>query len=128
MKELAQFAKRFNKSKDAKPATQIDIQKLEQEFQIFLPNDYKVFFLNFGDIWTPDILDVVVDNELDMHDVQQFWNVDDIIYDKKNEWTSQVSTDLIPFASDCMGNIFAFLRHDLQSSKESAEIYFFDHD
>ena len=128
MTALKQFADRFNKSDDAKPSTQVDIDSLENKFQIYLPNDYKTFLLNFGNIWTPDILDIVADNELEINDVQQFWTIERIIYDKQNEWTSQLSTDLIPFASDCMGNIFAFIRHDIKSPSDTASIYFFDHD
>jgi len=125
---LKEFAERFNKSDDSKPSTIVDIERLEHEFQIFVPEDYKSFLLNFGDIWTPDILDLVVENESGLNDVQEFWNIEKIIYDKHNEWTSDLSMDLIPFASDCMGNIFAFLRHDIQSPKETANVYFFDHD
>ena len=128
MTALKQFAERFNKSDDAKASTQIDIDRLEHEFQISLPNDYKTFLSNFGNIWTPDILDLVVDNDLDINDVQQFWTIDKIIYDKHNEWTSNLSLDIIPFASDCMGNIFAFLRQDIKSPTETANVYFFDHD
>lgn len=57
-----------------------------------------------------------------------FWDIESISYDKKNEWTSQISTDLIPFASDSMGNIFGFLSADLKSEHESSSVYFFDHD
>jgi cell wall assembly regulator SMI1 len=128
MKELRQFAEKFNKSDKAKPLTQVDIDKLEHEFHIFLPIDYKTFLLNFGNVWTPDILDLIVDNESDIYDVQQFWSIDKIIYDKQNEWTSHVSPEIIPFASDSSGNIFAFLKHDLKSPTETAEIYFYDHD
>jgi hypothetical protein len=128
MTALNQFAKRFNKSDDAKASTQVDIVRLEHEFQISLPNDYKIFLSKFGNIWTPDILNLVVDNELDINDVQQFWTIEEIIYDKHNEWTSNLSLDIIPFASDCMGNIFAFLRQDIQSPTDTTNVYFFDHD
>ncbi len=122
------FSSKFNKSDDATPSTQSDIDLLEEEFQINLPNDYKSFVLKYGNIWTPDIVDFIVDEDLDLNDVQQFWNTECIVNDKKNEWTSQLSTDLIPFASDCMGNIFAFSTKDLQQKSETAVIYFFDHD
>ncbi len=123
-----QFVERFNKSDDAKASTQIDIDMLEKELKIYLPYDYKTFLLSFGNIWTPDILDLIVDQELEINDVQDFWDIEKIIYDKQNEWTSQVSTDIIPFASDCMGNIFAFLTNDIKSPTETADIYFYDQD
>ncbi|MEO6254009.1 MAG: SMI1/KNR4 family protein [Ferruginibacter sp.] len=122
------FVDRFNKSEDSKTSTQAGIDLLEKEFKIYLPSDFKTFLLHFGDIWTPGILDLVVDKESDLNDVSQFWDVEQIIYDKKNEWTSSVSVDIIPFASDCMGNIFAFLANDLKRQKASSAIYFFDHD
>ena len=128
MIEFKQFVERFNKSDEAKLTSQIDIDKLENEFKIFLPDDYNFFLLNFGNIWTPEILDLVVDKELDINDVQDFWGIDKIIYDKKNEWASKVFPEIIPFASDCMGNIFAFMSNDLRLPRETAEIYFFDHD
>lgn len=123
-----QFVDRYNKSTEAKPATESDIDKIEKEFEINFPADYKEFLLHFGNVWTPHILDIIVDKAEEINDVQQFWDIDSIIYDKKNEWTSQVTPDIIPFASDCMGNIFAFLRSDLETQKVTAEIYFFDHD
>jgi len=49
---------------------------------------------------------------LELNDIQQFWTVEEIIYDKQYEWTSQLN--LIPFASDFMGNIFSFLETDLK--------------
>jgi|SRR6185312_90991 len=126
--EFEKFVERFNKSDDAKPSTQIDIDTLEKELNIYLPNDYKTFLINFGNIWTPNILDLIVDQELELNDVQDFWDMNKIIYDKRNEWTAQVQTDIIPFASDCMGNIFAFLTNEIKSPTETANIYFYDHD
>lgn len=63
-----------------------------------------------------------------MNDVQEFWEIERIIEDKKSEWTSQLATDIIPFASDCMGNIFGFLTADLKLERQTAAVYFFDHD
>lgn len=69
MTEFRKFADRFNKSANAAPSTQSDIDKLEKELNIQMPNDYKRFLLSIGNIWTPDILDLVVDKELDLADV-----------------------------------------------------------
>jgi cell wall assembly regulator SMI1 len=125
---LQKFADRFNKSSTSKPGSQSDIKSIENNFNIFLPTDYKDFFQKFGDIWTPDILDIIVDNDLSINDVQQFWDAERIIEDKKSEWTSKLSDDIIPFASDSMGNIFAFKTDDLRQQNQTADIYFFDHD
>jgi hypothetical protein len=128
MEVFQEFATKYNNSEEVKKITKSEIQKLESEFDIYLPDDYKIFLLNFGNLWTPDILDIIVDNELDLNDVQQFWDVESIIFDKKNEFTSQMSIDMIPFASDCMGSIFGFLTFDLKEKRENCAVYFFDHD
>ncbi|MFD2565528.1 SMI1/KNR4 family protein [Aquimarina rubra] len=128
MEILNKFSKRFNKRDDVKKASESEIKNFESEFGIVLPNDFKKFIAEYGNIWTPDILDIIVDNEIELNDVQNFWDIETISFDKKNEWTSQISTDLIPFASDSMGNIFGFLSADLKTEKESSSVYFFDHD
>ena len=128
MEILREFSNRFNKKDDLKKASESDIQKLESEFGITLPKDYKTLIAELGNMWTPDILDIIVDNQLELNDVQDFWDIESITYDKKNEWTSQISTDLIPFASDSMGNIFGFLSTDLTTENETISVYFFDHD
>jgi len=122
------FSDKYNKNKDPKKIPIQDIEKLEREFQIILPQDYKSFLINYGCLHTPDILDLIVDNDLALNDVQEFWGIENIIYDKKNEWSAQIKPDLIPFALDCMGSLFGFLTSDLKEKKETVPVYFFDHD
>lgn len=122
------FVKRFNKNDKLIPVKQIEIDNIEGEFKIHLPRDYKEFILKYGDVWTPSISSIIISLKSDIYDVQQFWKPEHIIFDKKEEWTSQLSIDLIPFASDCMGNIFAFNTADLQKQKETCDVYFYDHD
>lgn len=128
MKIFKIFSDKYNKNKVAKKASELDIEKLESELNVILPKEYKKFIRNFGDLWTPGILDLIVDEELDLNDIQNFWKVEKIIFDKKNEWTSQIKPDLILFGSDCMGSIFGFLSSVLKENKESCAVYFFDHD
>jgi hypothetical protein len=128
MEIFNKFRTRFDKNDDLEKASESDIEKLKTELNISIPYEYKLFLTEYGNIYTPEILDLIVDNEIDLYDIQEFWTVERIIYDKKNEWTAQVSTDIIPFASDSMGNIFSFLTADLNKEKESSSVYFFDHD
>lgn len=122
------FVERFNKNDDAKPIDQLDIDRIENEFAVNLPKDYKDFIKRFGETWTPNILDIIVDSEQDLNDIQQIWAIDQIINDKKNEWTSQLIVDIIPFANDCTGNIFGFKTSDLNKTNENSPVYFYDHD
>lgn len=128
MEIFNKFRDRFNENEDLEKASESDIERLKSELGIIIPNEVKLFLTEFGNIYSPELLDLIVDNEIDLWDIQEFWTTERIIYDKQNEWTSQLSTDLIPFASDSMGNIFGFLTADLKQEKESCAVYFFDHD
>ena len=128
MKVFRQFVDKYNKNEKIKLVIQTDIELIEKEFYIHLPVDYKTFIQTYGYVWTPDILDVIANKALDMSDVQEFWEIESIIDDKKNAWTSKLTIDIIPFASDCMGNIFGFLTSDLKQERQTASIYFFDQD
>jgi hypothetical protein len=125
------FFNRFSVTSETSPAKPFQIEELnflEERLKILLPDSYKCFVLTFGNIWTPGILDLIDEKEIEIADVQEFWNAEKIVFDKENEWTSGLEEDLIPFASDCFGNIFCFAAEDLTSRKDDCNVYFFDHD
>lgn len=128
MEIFNKFRVNFNKNRELEKASESDIERLETELNIKLPIEYKLFISEYGNIYTPEILDKIVDNDIDLNDIQEFWTVKTIINDKQNEWTAKISINIIPIASDCMGNIFAFLAADLNKEKENSPVYFFDHD
>lgn len=120
------FSFRFNKNDKSKTASQEEILKLESLLKIRIPDDYKIFLANYGDLWTPSVLDILVDNDIDMPDIQQFWSVDEIIDDKLAGYTKQIAEDMVAFASDCMGNFYSFLSKDIKRQQLGAPIYYFD--
>jgi hypothetical protein len=127
--QFSKFASLYNRSDETRSVSLAEIKVLEDALKIKLPDDFKLFMQTYGSLWTPDILDIIVDNDIDMHDIQQFWPPDEIIEDKKSGITNQIELeDLIPFASDCMGNIYAFKTNDIRVSKPTATVYFFDLD
>jgi len=127
--QFSKFASLFNKESEAQTASLLKIQSLEDSLQIKLPEDFKLFMINYGTLWTPDVLDIIVDNEIEMDDIQQFLSAEEILEDKKSGFTNQIElADLIPFASDCMGNIFAFKSSDIKIERPTADVYFFDLD
>ncbi|HLO53630.1 MAG TPA: SMI1/KNR4 family protein [Saprospiraceae bacterium] len=131
MEHLKTFFNRFNdnsKISPSKPFTLKEFDSLEERFKIEFPKSFKYFALTYGNIWTPNILDLIDEKEIEISDVQEFWNAEKIIFVKENEWTSKIEENLIPFASDCMGNIFCFAVKDLISRKEDCNVYFYDHD
>jgi len=122
------FFQRFNKNKDSNPASLQKVQSLELKLGIHLPTGYYNFLTTYGDLWTPDILDLIDDLDLDLNDVQDFWNIDKIAVDVETGWTSGLEIKLFPFASDCMGNIFGFKFDDMKSKEPTCAVYFYDHD
>ena len=101
---------------------------LERQLGVFLPSDLVTFLLEVGPTWTPSIVDVIVDHGIDLWDLQQVWSLEVVANDRASGWTSSPKVDLIPFASDSMGNIFGFLPSDLRSRSDHAPVLFFDHD
>ena len=75
MEVFKEFSTKYNKSNVALKATQSDIEKLESEYNIFLPKDYTLFLQEFGDITTPDIFDLICEKELDLYSVDSFWHI-----------------------------------------------------
>ncbi len=129
MKDIfSHFVERFNKKDSNVPESESNIMEFENKFNIKLPADFRNFLLKYGSVWTPDVLDIIVEKELDFAEVQNFWDIESMTKDKKEEWTSQLDVDLIPFASDCMGNIYAFKADEIGEKKDKALVYFFDHD
>ncbi len=125
------FFNRFgvkSETSPAKPFQYEEFDSIEKRFKINFPESYKYFALTYGNIWTPNILDLIDENEIEIADVQEFWNAEKIVFDKENEWTSNIEEDVIPFASDCMGNIFCFATKDLGVRKDDSNVYFYDHD
>lgn len=123
-----QFFDLFNENEKNAPETEQDVHSFEKKYQIKLPVDYRYFLLTYGDLWTPDVVNVIDDNHLEIDDVQQFLPIDRILHDKEFEWTAKLHVDMIPIASDCMGNIFGFMTEDLKVSNGEPKIYLFDHD
>jgi hypothetical protein len=127
--QFSKFSSLFDKASEVQTASLSEIQSLERILQIKLPEDFKLFMNNYGTLWTPHILNIIVDNEIEMDDIQQFWSAEEILEDNKSGITNQIEVaDLIPFASDCMGNIFAFKSFDLKMERQTANVYFFDLD
>ena len=96
MEIFNKFRERFDKNDDLEKASESHIEKLKAELNIIIPNQVKLFLTEYGNIYSPEILDLIVDNEINLWDIQEFWTTERIIYDKQNEWTAQLSVDLIP--------------------------------
>lgn len=127
MKTIDTFVEYYNATENLQNETLFSIEGMENTYNIKLPLAYKYLILNYGDIWTPSISKIVVDNDLELNTLIEFWRIENIIEDKTNEWISNLDENVMPFASDSMGNIFCFKTVDLNADFDNAKIYLYDH-
>ena len=107
------------------PVQQSDLEMVEERFGFSLPQDYKAEVLNVG-LPKPTIalLSSIVEAELELADVSNFLSPTEIV-EQTEEWRDiGLPKNLVAFASDCMGNLFAF---DSRARGNTA-IWLFDHD
>lgn len=91
------------------PVVESDLRRVEQHLDMRLPDDYRQAVLTVG-LPRPTIalLDAIVERELDLHDVSNFYSPQEIIEETTDWHEIGMPEKLIAFASDCCGNKFCF--------------------
>jgi hypothetical protein len=102
-----------------------ELVAVEKHFGFQLPPNYKEDILRVG-LPSPTIalLDAISDGNVDLHDASNFLSPAEIIETTEGWQEIGMPEDLIAFATDCMGNMFAFSR----SAGAESGVWFFDHD
>jgi hypothetical protein len=102
-----------------------ELKEVEDRFQFVFPKPYKDEVLRIGlPSTTIALLSFIVDRRLDMADGSDFFDGRSMIETTEGWHELGLPKNLVAFAKDCMGNLFAFSR---ESSGESA-VWFYDHD
>jgi hypothetical protein len=122
----AEFVARFHLGDRPSPATDEQIDGIGTELATTIPSAYRRFMTRHGSVYTPGILDAVVDRQLDHPDVQNILTPDEAIEGTKAYWSAGMPSDVIGVASDCMGNMIGFRRQT--GAVDDAPVVFFDHD
>ncbi|MFH1188671.1 MAG: SMI1/KNR4 family protein [bacterium] len=105
-----------------------DLKTVEEKFRITLPFSYRSFVLEHGMVYTPNLLDFVINNHNILPDVQEFLDTAELILSNEIYWQRGMDKNYFGFAADCMGNLICFNIEDLRCpSPPDAPIYFFDH-
>jgi hypothetical protein len=105
-----------------------ELTHAETELGVLFPDSYRTFVLRFGAFHMPGLLRVIVDHEVALHALQEFFAAKDIVEVTTMYRTGGMRDDLVGIASDCMGNLVCFSMTDLKARRDDAPIYFFDHD
>ena len=122
------FAQRFHAGKQLRPATEAQVQAAESALGVQWPDSYRRFALCCGAVYSPSILDFVVDRKPGFSDVQQFLTPRQSVTETRR-WDLESAGGCVAFAYDCAGNLFAF--RDLPVSPprpDDAALWFFDHE
>ncbi len=112
------------------PVAESDFRSVEQRLGVRLPDDYLRAVLQAG-LPRPTIalMDAIVERELDMHSLSDFYSPVEII-EETTQWREiGMPEQLVAFASDGCGNKFCFDAERLNNgSAEGHAIWFYDHD
>ncbi len=123
------FVDRFNRHAPPAPATPEDVAYMEHELSTVLPLSYRRFITTYGEVYTPGLLDLIVEKQVDLPDVQNISSPREAVEATLAYWSGDAPKDLVAFANDCMGNVFGFLRLEPGlTAPADAPVYMFDHD
>lgn len=127
MHALADFASKWSHPDDApKPILPADLERAETQLGGRLPDEYRAALLNVGlPQPTGALLHSICEAEADFADVSDFFTADQMIESTRDWREMGLPNDKTAFASDCMGNLFAF---DGSGKTQGSEVWFFDHD
>jgi cell wall assembly regulator SMI1 len=112
------------------PVTEAGLRNVEQRLNVSLPGDYRQAVLEVGlPRPTSRLLDAIVDRELDLHSVGDFYTPSEIIEETLNWREMRMPEQLVAFAGDESGNKFCFDADRLRSGgADGYAIWFYDHD
>ena len=121
-----QFTDRFNAGKRPRPATEEQVAEAESALGLLWPESYRQFALTHGAVYSPSLLDLVVEKQLEFSAVQQFLKPKQTVTETRR-WHLSESSDSVAFAGDSSGNWFMF--RELPSSPprlDDAAVWLFD--
>ena len=127
MRALAEFASKWSHPEYAPEPIQLaDLERAEAQLDGRLPGEYREAILKIGlPRPTGALLHSICEEEADFADVSEFLAADEMIASTQAWRGMGLPKDKIAFASDCMGNLFAF---DGNAPVPNSKVWFFDHD
>jgi SMI1 / KNR4 family (SUKH-1) len=120
------FVARFHFGDRPTPVTEQALDAIEAELDTRLPTAYRQFMTRHGAVYTPDILGIVVDRNIDHVDLKNIDGPQEAVEGTKGYWSGGMPKDVIGIAWDHMGNMIGF-RRQFESS-DDAPVVFFDHE
>lgn len=125
---IDEFVKKWNQNDSLQIVTPEDILRVESELNIQLPISYKYLITHYGDLYTPETLEAIVRNDIEISDVQDFELPIKALESTKSWQKAGLPLGYYAFASDSMGNMFCFKNSECNSEDSEPPVWFFDHD
>lgn len=105
------------------------IKKIEAELKFVFPPRYREAMTSYGSSGVSiALLSAIVDLNLNLRDVSEITRPLKIQSEMKGWQNAGMPQHLVPFASDCSGNLFCFSRNDKPDLAGEVPVHFFDHD
>jgi len=122
------FAERFHAGKRLRPAPAAQLADAEAALGVLWPESYRQFAMACGAVYTPSLLDLVVERKAGFSEVQQFLTPKQSVTETRR-WRLEPEGGCAAFASDCSGSFFAFRQLTAtQSRPDDAAVWLFDHE
>ncbi len=120
------FAERFHAGNRIRAATAAQLADAEAALGVLWPESYRLFAMACGAVYTPGLLDLVLENKLGIGDVQQFLTPKQAVTETRR-WRLEPAGGCAVFASDSSGSFFAF--RQLHGPRlDDAPVWLFDHE
>ncbi len=121
------FAERFHSGKRLRPASKEQLTDAEVALGVLWPEAYRQFSMTCGALYTPGLLDLIVEHKADFGDVQQFLTPKQSITETRR-WHLEPQGGCVAFASNCEGSFYAFRQLSTTKRQEDAAVWLFDHE
>ena len=106
-----------------------ELHLIEKDLGTVFPQSYIDFMLIYGEAYAPSLLGLIVDEDADIHDLQNITSIKGTIEGTKMYWSGGMPDDLIGFGNNSMGNMFCFKKINPNSERpDDLPVWFFDHD
>lgn len=122
------FAERFHAGKRIRPATEAQVEAAESALGVLWPESYRRFALACGALYTPSLLDLIVERMPGYSDVQQFFTPRQAVTETRRSGFEPPGSCVV-LATDCSGNCFAFRALSASPPRpDDAPVWLLDHE
>jgi hypothetical protein len=122
------FAERFHAGKGLRPAKATQLADAEAALGVLWPEAYRQFAMTCGAVYTPGLLDLVVERKPGFGEVQQFLTPKQSVAETRG-WDLDPEGGCAAFASDSGGSFYAFRQLPATEPRpDDAAVWLFDHD